>query len=459
MAEVETPEQVTNAIDTTTDPGFFARLKDLDWDLHLAYVSRNEPFRPNTDRNPYMAKLSEPFDEDFLKNNYGSGVYAVRLNKRNPKTGKDKTVEYYKATIIDENFPPRLVGYEGWEHDLRNQRWLWALPKTQQTVGTNGQGSDSKAIIDLLRDQLNRAQQQTPSGSVEGQAITRAMDVLTTAYKTGIENTKKDDSNNLSVVKEVLATVKELNTGKGDNGSAAIITLLTNLQAQGAAQLAAAQEANAKMVEKLIERAAPTSGVDDLIEKAGKLKDLKELFSGDGDSGGGSKRESTWEKVGGMLVEAIAPAMAPLGSALGRVILKNAGDREATTTELVPATPNPHAAGAGPVPVPDPQLQMVIDVAKLMRGAIELGLDGSEFAERFETKYGQTAYDTIVAVPQSEAITQLQAFPQAWAILKPYEAQMPEFLAAFYDYGQPDGEGTPAPEPQPKPRREKKVPV
>jgi len=460
-AELVDSKEQTGAEGTS----FFDRLRVLtseDWEQHVVYVYRMEPRRPGTTKNPYLTKYSEVFDEESLKLAFGSGKYKCQLNKY-PKSGKGaKTVEIHYAEILDTKFPPVLVGYDGWEADPRNAPWLWgkargeSAPNGQPTTIPNIESQAVKELADLTRKMLERGSSMTDT---ERKIL---MDANAAALRVVEDRAKTEGKgNDLSSLMGVMLQMKEFlapGTAAATTDPVKMVTELIGL---------------VKTLVPAAPAASQQNGLGVIKDFAETAKLMREAFGNDGESGGRrtpvveAREPSAWEKVGGMIVEAIAPAMAPLGAAFGRLILKNAGDKEAATTELVPAN-NPHASGTPPPPVPaDPQLQMVIDVAKLMRGAIELGLDGSEFAERFETKYGQTAYDTIVAVPQAEAIQQLQAFPQAWAILKPYEAQMPEFLAAFYEYGQPES-GTETAEalfpggktdPQPKSKREKKVPV
>ena len=113
--------------------GFFARISAFpraDWEKLLLYIYRLAPI---TDRRAsgepvnYIAKLSEPIDEDYIlkePNWGGSGKYRVRLNRTNAD-GKNTPVDVVEFVVENQKYPPRVAPGE-WVDDPRNRRWAWA---------------------------------------------------------------------------------------------------------------------------------------------------------------------------------------------------------------------------------------------------------------------------------------------------------------------------------------------
>lgn len=113
--------------------GFFARLSEYpkdDWEKLLLYIYRMAPI---TDRRAsgepvnYIAKLSEPIDEDYVlrePNWGGSGKYRVRLNKLLPD-GKNTPIDVVEFVVENKKYPPQVPPGE-WVDDPRNKRWAWA---------------------------------------------------------------------------------------------------------------------------------------------------------------------------------------------------------------------------------------------------------------------------------------------------------------------------------------------
>jgi hypothetical protein len=67
----------------------------------------------------------------------------------------------------------------------------------------------------------------------------------------------------------------------------------------------------------------------------------------------------------------------------------------------------------------------------------------------------------VISVPLPEALPTLQRIAPVWEILSPVATALPEFLAAFYAYAEPDpGDVPPGPEPPAEPKkRGKKQPA
>ena len=158
----------------------------------------------------------------------------------------------------------------------------------KDTSGSQPMTTDGQ-LIALLREMLLEKQKNAQPQSIEAATINKALDLLSTTYKTGMENTiasmvKPDNS--LAVVKEVIAAI---NAGRGEGGNDILTTLLTTLLAQQAKL----QESNTTLLVKLIESRdkGGDTGLGVVDKVIGLIGKVRELSPGDL---GGTAAENRW---------------------------------------------------------------------------------------------------------------------------------------------------------------------
>ena len=87
---------------------------------------------------------------------------------------------------------------------------------------------------------------------------------------------------------------------------------------------------------------------------------------------------------------------------------------------------------------------MLFQVAVLSANALNLGMDGDQFADQICYKFGQAVYDQFIAsVPKESLLDKFRSVPEAWQLVEPYAPQLPSFIESFYAYAtQSDDEET-----------------
>jgi hypothetical protein len=83
-----------------------AQMSDNEWDKHKVYVYRRWPRISRDDQPHYIGTHRQAIDEEFVKGNYGSGRYLLKLN--DPK----RTIDFAPLEIQDLTYPPRLAADE-----------------------------------------------------------------------------------------------------------------------------------------------------------------------------------------------------------------------------------------------------------------------------------------------------------------------------------------------------------
>lgn len=450
MAKTEQLDRTEQLPDDTVDGGqegakfpkappggsdFFASLREIDWTVHLAYVSRNEPFRPNTDRNPYLVKYTEAFDEETIKLAYGSGVYVVRLNKRLPN-GRDKTVNFYKFTIIDRAFPPVLVGYDGWEKDPRNRPWLWAHKGGAETAAHAAPqpgGLDVDGVLKIV-DRVT-AKLENPKDKQD------AMAIMVQALQTGHQN--------------AIAMITEAANANSPEKVIALVTALKGLmqteQPAGGTGLAVVKEVMGAVKEIITltrpaEQARP-NGLVELKDMLGVLREAREVLGPGGEDAMGPGGTTKWDlyaelaRQGGLLAQAVTQGiMAWRASKAAGAISVPSG----TPAVASAANPVPEAAAALPAPVGREEQQQPpklsqeqlfilgqIGPALVQHVTGDVELPGLSLAAWIEAGYGPVLAPSLAQLGPDSLLAIVQSHPPLWAQLQPFEPQLRAVLAEF----------------------------
>jgi len=120
------------------------------------------PVIDKKDNEHFLCKVTEPFDEDYLMRNFGSGKYYLRLNNQRGETIASKTVSLHNPA-----FPPKVSPDEVVRTDPRNETYfkVWA-PKepAAATAPPSSSAADSTAVQELSK-LLNKALEQRERGS------------------------------------------------------------------------------------------------------------------------------------------------------------------------------------------------------------------------------------------------------------------------------------------------------
>ena len=118
-------------------------LTDGEWEHHILYVYQWAPIVDLTKgglEKKYRRIYTNHRNEEDIKRDLGSGTYQLKLNRTDPKTRKEKTINSIVISILDFEFPPNIPP-GAWLDDPRNSDWNWAKPLLEKKFNVRSQGS------------------------------------------------------------------------------------------------------------------------------------------------------------------------------------------------------------------------------------------------------------------------------------------------------------------------------
>ena len=81
------------------------------------------------------------------------------------------------------------------------------------------------------------------------------------------------------------------------------------------------------------------------------------------------------------------------------------------------------------------QRSMIWQIAILAANALNLRMDGDQFADQICFAHGEAIYQQFVSsVPKESLLGRFKAVPEAWQVLSPYEQVLPTFIDSFYAF-------------------------
>jgi len=457
------------------DPTFFDRLKDLDWERNVVYIYRTEPLVDlTTGGGPkYATKYAEPFDEDKVMRDLGSGKYQARVSQTQPTTGKGKQTDVYTFEIFNTQFPPQIpVG--AWLDDHRNARWKWAKELlAAQPPQANGNPPPAPDVAKQVTAVLQEIRQGQVSPTDQFNAMVKAHQ---SGVAQGAEMAKPGGSGGevVELLKTLLPAI--LKPPPQDNSVVQVLTLqLTAEREQRKAdreqaiadRAAADKRADAaetrhnELMKAMLEK-KENSGTD-VIEQFGKMFGM---FNQIREGGLGASDES-W---GGMFKDGIRDAMPDLVRTLAPGV---AGMLSGIGTGARPALPPPQhqnvsretvSPGVPPVsretvppgqqpPTVDPQFAPAYTVIFMNQGALlncvrsgKTGLDFGDFLAH-PAGPGEIEIEKLKTAGVDNIIRFISIqLPQLWAELQPVELKFRGFLQDLMTWTPDEGEDDPEPE-------------
>jgi hypothetical protein len=117
------------------------------------YCYRVWPVIDRREEQHYLCKISEPFDEDFLLKNYGSGKYLLQANNRRGKTLHKRVVSVHNVS-----FPPKVSADEVVSSDPRNETFfsVWGKKSDGTTSKSDRQPSAQTDVNTVLTTVLEK---------------------------------------------------------------------------------------------------------------------------------------------------------------------------------------------------------------------------------------------------------------------------------------------------------------
>lgn len=457
--------------------GFFEFVKSLSpeqWENTSCYVYRWEPVIDHTKggvENKYVCLFNGPFTIETLKQDQGSGVYELKLNQYDSRKRQDKTVRRIVVNILDRNYPPNIAPGEWMDHP-RNSRWAWAKKNGQPQQPQNPGGIDPLQLMHFIRDTI-RSERPDAGASTQNALMT----AVVTQLPKLLEQQKPSGPDPvlmkmLDNAREDLKLVREqAHTGPDP----VLMKMLDNARedakiARDEAQKArdAVQATQTKMMELLAQKNAPAD-IGTQLESLGKtIAGVAEIA---GSLGGNAGPREWWQELIATMGPALSPALNSLGNAAAMRMAQQPRPQPRTVAAPNPTATTPAAQPAAATAAPTetqptaevpPQMDsatmgMVLQLATDASKALDMLMDGAQFADTLVRKWGEPVYDQIITLPKEQLMTLMRGVPDAWALLAPFEAKLPEFIDGFYSYNEPgDEDENDEPPPPPEPIRDER---
>lgn len=458
---------VLSDLDVSTPDEFIAMMDAIPqeaWPHHSIFIWRCDPIFDNTNggREPkYIALQTQRVTEDSLKLAYGSGTYKLVLKDRSTLLA----VGY--ITIDDMDHPPHMPPGD-WLINPRNQKWLpwkpviekwWAQYLKSTTAQPNGNGTGdastgelTKLISTLVHQQTNR-----PPESSENKELTG------TLVKWALEQTKeqrKEDSP--SKFTEMVTAFKSLvpppppPVPHDDSMTKFLLDRLGKLEESNTALMS-------RLIDVVQKQNAPPPPPPSAIDQVKQVTDIIAAVSG--------IAQPSEPKP--MLQSVLENGIPRVVDAAERFFTARAlaGPRPMVTRPAAAPAPVSVPAATNPAPVSpvtqtadnvsanqpteaEPQMDMMqrtilTNIAKRASSALDLGMTGDQFGDQMLRLVGEVQFDAVVGnIPKDQMIPLLQSVPEAWAMLQPFDLQLPQFIEHFYEFALSDpGDEEDEPEP------------
>jgi len=411
---------------------FFQQLQQISvegWQAgYKVYVYRVWPVIDKKDNEHFLCKVTEPFDEDYLMRNFGSGKYYLRLNNQRGETVASKTVALHNPA-----FPPAISPDEVVRTDPRNETYfkVWA-PKepAAATAPPSSSAADSTAVQELSK-LLNKALEQRERGSAADSAQSNLTGSL---VQWALDQTGKErESNDPTKIAALLRELKSLLPAQQPpDGLALIEKVLAITEKLNPASREAQQD--------------PLDYVEKAVNLVEKLRPQPVASGASGESQMGS-----WQEFFQPVLPSLIGALAPLVPAVAQMMLaKNGRPQQGPQVSPVVA-PVPAPAGAPPADG-QPQQQhtaqapgqdfaeMAANMSPLIFNAMaQPGRTGADLADSVVMLFGPLRYQQIAALGKETLLAFLQSHP-LWQQLGPLQARVPEFIEEFIAYQEPEDE-------------------
>jgi hypothetical protein len=216
---VTTPQAAATEPKPEDRPDFWSYMASLtpqEWQNHIVYLTRENPRTSINGIGGYLTKLSQAFDIEDIKTAFGGYEFSYIMKKGNSMI--------YKGTFRVEA-PPK--------YDLAREN---PNPVAAPAAAAGPLGGD---VLKVLEQQNQRLYQvlTTLQDRKDDPAVSGAIDILTTAYKNGLNavatGKPETQASGLKQIEEVLAIVDRVVSlrggGNGNNSLTETIKTLTDL--------------------------------------------------------------------------------------------------------------------------------------------------------------------------------------------------------------------------------------
>jgi hypothetical protein len=266
----------------------------------VVYCYRLWPVIDRRETEHYLAKLNEPFDEDFLLRTFGSGKYLLQAN-----SGRGKTLHKRVVSLHNRDYPPKVALEEVVASDPRNQTYFETWVRKTNNGATEKSAKDVPAdITALLSTVVSKSGTFDPQLAAMWERTAKERDQLSAALAS--QHAPPDLLALVKGIKELLPNPSPASTPQKSE-ALEIITALKAMQPPPAAPpdplqlMAQAKE----LFGPAVGAEAPRNHIAELDQILGFAQKLASLRGGGGDRTGWDIGLDFAKEIGGPLLQTL----------------------------------------------------------------------------------------------------------------------------------------------------------
>ena len=441
----------------------------------LVYLYRTYPI---INREPkYIDKLSDPndFTFEYLKTKHGGGRYRLDIYDTNKE--KERKVSECRTEISIIDADPILVMSELDINDTRNKSYidrLIALGKLRRDMRTGNlidpqlqpQGEGLSNVVqdltnkilqmgekqqEMLIKQLTALQSAKATPGMEEQAISKAIDMTARGGERAMEMMSQIMKANQSDPKELITlvtSIAQLMKPAENNSTIEMLRLMMERSDK-------ALQGQLEMMKLMMENKKEETSI---LDQAGKLKEVAEIFSGSSSGGSGKYAllETVMQNLPGVLgpiAQIIGGVMSMRGNApnMGGMVNANPNPNPNPGTAMIPVHPNPmsgfehvqqqqdinmnasNATNSNPNN-PNQTKAMIMQYGGFILKALKDGKKGDVFAYDVSQLFGMEPILFMKQFTPEQVIGEMKQIPDFWQGVAHLEAPLTTFIGEFVSF-------------------------
>lgn len=393
------PNPATEKPPAPEKPDFFTYMNSLtpeEWKNHIVYLTRENPKTSINGLGGYLTKLQQTFDIEDIKNAYGGYEFSYIMKKGNEVA--------YSGRFRVESAP---------KYDPAREQ----TPAAANGAAKTDLDGNILKVLEQQNERLYQVLTQLQGAKGENPAIGSAIDILTTAYKTGMTTLRENGVTNagtqnagqqLEQILSIAERIASIRGGGNSNSLDGLVTLLTTLGVIQKPKTLAEQLTDVKLLQELI-----TGGGDEpkdwkamlvkmVGEKAPEILDVLRQNAANTAAAVNARRAPV--PANGQRLHTvpmnqpeIPPAAAPVAAQPQQTEVRRSGSFEVVSRDDAPAAPAADGFVAPPGPAPAPGSQEEYDAAMKIHcvNMMRMGASGSTIAGFLEDIKPELAKDLV----------------------------------------------------------------
>lgn len=236
------------------------------------YLWRQYPIidRKATGNDFNLRKYTQPIDTQDILEEFGSGIYKLRLNSYDPLNGQTIKLGEQIIRLMNEKYPP-VIPLAEWVDDPRNKDWAWCKPmlvaKQNDALKVANSGNETAQVVQAVTDAIQKLRPEA-NDDEKKTLLTMVLSQMQSTNAQMVDLAKRSSSELLPVVNAIIA-MSQKNSGSDLAGIAALIaavkpksddSMMTLLMTLLTEERKEAREANQRLMERLDRRNSAPRG-------------------------------------------------------------------------------------------------------------------------------------------------------------------------------------------------------